>query len=114
MKAFRPSEALSSAAKDHVRDTGPKGIVGHTGSDGSSLVVRIQRYDKIRRSIAETIAYGHAEAPEIVKSLVIDDGVPSRGHRSIILTAEYDSVGLSIGRHSSYGSECVIDYAEYD
>jgi len=114
MKALMPSDLLSMAAKDHVQDTGPKGIVGHTGSDGSSLVSRIQRYDKTRRSIAETIAYGHDKTSEIVKSLVVDDGVRSRGHRRIILTAGYDSVGLAIGNHSTYRNVCVIDFAQYD
>ncbi len=112
MKALLPSEALSSAAKDHVRDTGPKGIVGHTGSDGSSLVARTRRYDQTPRAIAETISYGYADAREIVSSLLLDDGVPSRGHRKIILTAGYSSVGLSIGSHQSYTFVCVIDYAQ--
>jgi uncharacterized protein YkwD len=114
MKVLMPSDLLSLAAKDHVEDTGPKGIVGHTGSDGSSLVSRIQRYDKTRRAIAETIAYGHDKASEIVKSLVIDDGVRSRGHRGIILTPGYDSVGLAIGNHSTYRNICVIDFAQYE
>ena len=111
VKPLSPSKALSSAAKAHVLDTGPKGIVGHTGSDGSSALVRIQRRDKTLRAIAETISYGKGEARGIIESLVVDDGVSSRGHRNIILTPEYDSVGPSIGSHTRYGSVCVIDYA---
>jgi len=113
MNALMPSDVLSLAARDHVQDTGPKGIIGHTGSDGSSLVSRIQRYDKTRRPVAETISYGHDNPHEIIKSLVIDDGVLGRGHRRIILVPEYDSAGLSIGNHSKYQSICVIDFAKY-
>ena len=111
VKPLLPSQSLSLAAKDHVLDTGPKGIVGHTGSDGSSPGVRIQRHDKALRSVAETISYGDSEARRIVESLVVDDGVRDRGHRRIILEAEYDIVGLSMGSHRGYGNVCVIDYA---
>jgi uncharacterized protein YkwD len=112
LQPLEPSKALSLAARDHVRDTGPKGIVGHTGSDGSSLLVRTRRYDKTPRAIAETISYGYADAREIVMSLLLDDGVPGRGHRKIILTPGYGSVGLSIGGHAGYRHVCVLDYSE--
>jgi uncharacterized protein YkwD len=111
VKPLLPSQSLSLAAKDHVLDTGPKGMVGHTGSDGSSPVVRIERHDKTLRSVAETISYGGSEARRIVESLVVDDGVRDRGHRRIIFEAEYDIVGLSMGSHSNYRNVCVIDYA---
>jgi uncharacterized protein YkwD len=94
-----------------VSDTGPRGIVGHTGSDGSSALVRIQRRDKTLHAVAETISYGKNEARRIIESLVVDDGVSSRGHRKIILTPEYDMVGPSIGTHKGYRNVCVIDYA---
>jgi uncharacterized protein YkwD len=111
VKPLLPSKALSLAAKAHVSDTGPKGIVGHTGSDGSSALVRIQRRDKTLRAVAETISYGKNEGRRIIESLIVDDGVSSRGHRKIILTPEYDVAGPSIGSHTRYGNVCVIDYA---
>jgi uncharacterized protein YkwD len=110
VRPLLPSKALSLAAKAHVSDTGPKGIVGHTGSDGSSALVRIQRRDNTLRAVAETISYGKNEARRIIESLIVDDGVSSRGHRRIILTPEYDVVGPSIGSHKGYRNVCVIDY----
>ena len=112
LEPLNPSEPLTAAAGDHVRDTGPRGIVGHTGSDGSSMVDRIRRHDSSFRGMGEAIAYGQAEARDIVVSLLVDDGVPGRGHRKIILTPAYNSAGLSIGAHAGYGVMCVIDFAQ--
>jgi hypothetical protein len=43
--------------------------------------------------------------------LLIDDGVPSRGHRVNILRESFLSVGVAINTHPNYGMICVIDYA---
>jgi len=109
---LRPTDALSAAARDHVRDTGPRGVVGHTGSDGSSPALRVRRYDASLRYIGENIAYGSAGARGIVLSLLIDDGVPSRGHRTNIMNTDYDLVGVSVGPHTAYRTMCVLDFAK--
>ena len=106
-----PSEALSLAARDHVNDTGPKGITGHSGSDRSNPLSRIARYDTGVRYIGENIDYGYASAREIVISLLIDDGVPSRGHRKNIMEPNYQMVGVAFGMHATYRHMCVLDFA---
>lgn len=35
---------LERAAMDHVKDIGERTLRGHTGSDGSTIVDRIERY----------------------------------------------------------------------
>ena len=42
--ALKNSAGLMKACRDHVLDQGPKGTTGHTGSDGSSPFVRMNRY----------------------------------------------------------------------
>ncbi len=106
-----PSRALSLAARDHVADTGPKGIVGHDGSDHSTPVSRVSRYEPAITYIGENIDYGDSTAREITLSLLIDDGVPSRGHRENILRQEYNAIGVAVGYHSKYTQMCVEDFA---
>ncbi len=109
--ALTASKGLSLAARDHVKDTGPSGIIGHTGKDGSTLVQRINRYGKWQGSCAENIDYGNDDARKIVISLIVDDGVSSRGHRTNIFAPTSTRVGVAIGPHKVYRNMCVMDFA---
>lgn len=111
MPALKASEGLSLAAKDHVEDTGKKGLVGHDGSDGSTAVQRMERYGKWEKTAGENIAYGVDKARDIVIQLIVDDGVPGRGHRVNIFTADYRTIGVAIGAHQTYRRMCVMDFA---
>ncbi len=109
--ALSGSKGLSLAAKDHADDTGPKGKTGHDGTDGSSSGDRIERHGKWSKTIGENISYGSPVARAIVVQLLVDDGVPSRGHRKNIFKRDYGVAGIAIGPHTVYRSMCVIDYA---
>jgi uncharacterized protein YkwD len=105
-----PRTGLSMAARDHVRDQGPSGETGHTGSDGSSPDTRTQRYGN-GSLIGENIAYGFATGRDIVVQLLIDDGVPSRGHRDNIMNKSFNCAGVSIGPHRVYRYICPTVFA---
>ena len=107
-----PSDALQHAARDHVRDQGPGGAVGHTGSDGSSMAVRIARYGEWLGTMSENIDYGSRTGERVAISLIVDDGVPSRGHRTNIFSPSSRYAGVACGPHAEYRTMCVIDYAE--
>jgi uncharacterized protein YkwD len=57
-------EGLENAARDHAEDIGPKGITGHTGSDGSSMTDRIERYGEWMGNIGENISFGQKSGKE--------------------------------------------------
>ena len=105
---------LYQAAKAHAKDQSKTGKVGHNGSDKSNPLTRIKRYYKgDYSSVAENIAYGQATGRNIVMQLLIDDGVPNRGHREAIMKPDFDACGVSINTHPTYRSICVITYIAY-
>jgi hypothetical protein len=109
--ALSPKKGLTMAARDHARDQGKSGATGHTGGDRSSADVRMNRYGRWDGSAGENVDYGNGEARRIVTSLLVDDGVPSRGHRRNLMDPSFHFVGVAIGPHPVYGSMCVIDLA---
>jgi hypothetical protein len=113
-KALEPLELsciLYKAAKFHVDDTGIKGLTIHESSDGTSFSARLKKYLPNYSNIAENIDFGNNDALSIVLSLLIDDGVPSRGHRLNIMGSDFKIIGISVGNHKTYNTMCVMDFA---
>jgi uncharacterized protein YkwD len=106
-----PSKGLTLAARDHVKGTGPSGLIGHTGRDGSKMTERISRYGEWLGSCSENISYGEATARGIVLQLIVDDGIAGRGHRTNIFNPASTRVGVAAGPHNKYKVMCVMDFA---
>jgi uncharacterized protein YkwD len=105
------SKGLSRAARDHVNDQSRSGKTGHIGDDGSKPYERMERYGSWEGLSGENISYGDESARMIVMQLIIDDGVPARGHRENIFSREFRYTGVAVGGHPIYRTMCVIDYA---
>ena len=110
-----PDEGLYKAAKSHAKDTGKNGLVGHTSSDGTAFSKRLPKFVKGWNRLAENCSYGYDNAAQIVGQLLLDEDVPSLGHRKSIINPELEYIGVSIQTHSKYRYNCVMDFcAKFD
>lgn len=105
------SPGLAEAAAELVRDEGDTGDVGHTGSSSGDMRERIERHGSWMARIAENIGYGPDTARLMVMELIIDDGVPGRGHRKNIFTPAFGTAGAACGSHPVYRNMCVMEFA---
>lgn len=107
--ALSVNAALVSAARDHAKDQARTGATGHTGGDGSTTIIRVDRYATWRVSIAENIDYQPmVRGRDVIESLLVDDGVPDRGHRRNIFQSSARLVGIACGPHPKFEAMCVI------
>jgi uncharacterized protein YkwD len=106
---LEPDTRIEAAARDHTRSQGPRGDVGH-GAPGA-LGQRLREHGVWAGLSAEDISYGQDDPRDVVRQLIVDSGVPGRGHRRNIFAASYRLAGVACGPHRAYGVMCVIDFA---
>jgi uncharacterized protein YkwD len=104
------ASVLEASAADHVRDQAASGDTGHDSGDGASPGDRVRRRGG-GEYVAEVIAYGPVDAIDVVRQLIVDDGVADRGHRTILYSPELRFAGVSCGPHPEFRTMCVIDLA---
>ena len=98
---FYPDEKCWRSAQCHAYSSGLSGYIGHQ---------RKTKICKIKKNYqGECCDYGNADPLDIVLSLLIDEGVPSLGHRYLLLNS-YSKAGVSIQPHKKYGTNTVIDF----
>ncbi|MGC8865169.1 MAG: CAP domain-containing protein [Bacteroidales bacterium] len=106
ISALQPDETLSRLARDYAISSGKDGYFGH-----GNFSQRINEL-KCMGWQGENIHYGSNEPLDIVVDLLIDNNVPSLGHRKNLLSESYEFVGVGIASHSSeYKRVCVIDFS---
>lgn len=103
------SDLLALAAGDHVREQGPRGKTGHESADGKRAGNRVARRGG-GTYVAETITYGPPSGVEVVRQLIVDDGVSNRGHRRTVFAAELRYAGVGCGPHKIYKVMCVANF----
>ncbi|OHD07680.1 CAP domain-containing protein [Sphingopyxis sp. RIFCSPHIGHO2_12_FULL_65_19] len=99
------SDRLAQAAADHVAVQSRSGAVGHyTRGRGPGERMRARGGGPY---VNEVITYGHHSPAGVVDQLLIDDGVPGRGHRHSLLRPTHRYAGIACGRHPVHRTMCV-------
>jgi uncharacterized protein YkwD len=98
-----PSKKQYESAKCHAISSGKVGYVGHDRQGTCQA-----------KFSGECCDYGNATAAEIVLSLLVDEDVPSLGHRTICLMGELKTIGVSMAPHKTYGINAVLDFGYED
>lgn len=96
-----PDYQCFESAKHHATASGMSGYVGHERKTKTSKAKKY--YD------GECCDYGHTTPLDIVLALLIDEGIPSLGHRDVFLS-NYSKIGVSIQPHKKYLTNTVFDF----
>jgi uncharacterized protein YkwD len=111
LDALQSAPGLEASARRHVDDLGATGGRSHRGTDGSSPWSRMACTGQWTGRKGENISYGYMDARAIVVTLIVDQGVPGRGHRRLIFSPDFKVAGAARGPHARFGAMCVIDFA---
>lgn len=103
------SPCLAAAAEAHANDQATGGLRGHLGTDGARLGERVRRFMPLQgQACAELLSFGHASAHDVLVDLLVDDGVPSRSHRTLLLDTRFVLAGAAIAPHPATGTIAVV------
>lgn len=98
-----PDEGLLTTTKQHASDLVKRGgIISHTSSNGKTFVQRLQEAGKYTCG-AENVYIGSFNGLESLITLLIDTGVPDKGHRMNLLDPKFQRMGVSFQSTGSKG-----------
>lgn len=100
-----PDKDLYDIAREHAVKSGKSGQKGHQG-----FKKRFRQLDRSYMYFGENCYYGRDNPLVIVIKLLIDDEVSDLGHRQNMLEPLFNSVGVCIMPHKTYGYNCVMDF----
>jgi len=96
-----PDAGLLQMSRLHAKDlAGRNGVISHTSSDGKNFNQRIKEAGQYRCG-AENIFSGSGNPLEALILLLIDHGVPDKGHRLNLLDPSFGKMGAAIAATSA-------------
>ncbi len=103
LSILTPSQCIYQAAKEHGIDQKPTGDVNHQGRDGSWPWDRVRKACSNMQDGNENLVAGTPSVRTAVILLLIDEGIPTRGHRKTLLKPEWRYVGCyNVGTVGSF------------
>lgn len=102
LSVLQPTECIYQAAKKHGLDQRPTGSTDHVGTDGSYPWDRVKRECPNMTDGNENLVGGPSAVRDAVILLLVDDGIPNRGHRRTLLQKDWKYVACyKIGKVGS-------------
>ncbi len=96
---LRMAGCLNLAAARHAKAKGSTGNYGHVGATGRNPSERASFLTSRPVGCSENIAYAYDDIVEMVAALIVDDAVPSRGHRNNLFDPRMKSFGSGRAAH---------------
>jgi uncharacterized protein YkwD len=88
---------LTRAAKKHANDMEENQFFDHTGSDGSTVVLRVEREEYIWRAVGENVAQGPRTVSDAMKGWL-----ESPGHCRNIMNPDFREMGAAVSDDGKY------------
>ncbi len=108
---FIPDNGLLKTSSEHAKDLVKRGnIISHSSSNGKTFSQRLQEAGRYTCG-AENVYIGSNKALESLITLLIDNGVPDKGHRMNLLDPRYGRMGVSFQSAGSGKGLLVQDFA---
>lgn len=93
---IEPSIFLNKEASSHARDLALKQkTISHSSSDGRTFQQRMNDA-QVKNCAGENILEGEKDALKAIIMLLIDQGVPDKGHRKALLNPDFNLMACSI------------------
>ncbi|HFA51135.1 MAG TPA: LysM peptidoglycan-binding domain-containing protein [Bacteroidetes bacterium] len=92
LSVLQPTECIYNAAKNHGEDQRPTGETDHVGTDGSYPWDRVRKACPNMTDGNENLVGGPSSVRKSVLLLLVDDGIPNRGHRRTLLQKDWKYV----------------------
>ena len=95
LQMLLPDNGLLNAAQQHASDLVKRGgVICHISSNGKTFVERLQQAGQYK-CVAENVYIGSLSGLESLITLLIDNGVPDKGHRMNLLDSKFGRMGVS-------------------
>lgn len=88
---------LAQAAQKHADDMADNDFFDHTGSDKSTVVMRMEREDYLWRAAGENVAMGPRSVEQSVQGWL-----DSPGHCSNIMNGDFTEMGAALSHNGQY------------
>lgn len=100
---------LTISAKCLAKEQSLNGNIGHDRVNCPPIYKNTSNRS-LGYGTGENCGYGKYNGKDLVNQLLIDENVPSLGHRDNILNTKFTKIGVGIDFHPKYESVVVIDY----